>query len=415
MRWQLLLATAAALSPPKDDRSLALWLLEPSRTIDEVRAGAETLAARPPTQPCDALALCMASWAASQKQQGDLLPKLAAKLAPRLSEAVDSPRCAEVLSNTARAFAVRDQRLYRVDGVSSCGSVPRRPRRASRRKGHGERTQVEAARSDAPDAFQGLFAALEEACRAKRLSVDAGNFAVVSRSFAAAREVGACADDAAPFRGAAPADVSEACLRSLDAHAATERLGALDDFVVYSASDVIDRADADELLRLAEEQWTASAAAGDATNDYRTSETASLRDDASRASKAVDRVATKAAALFGLPRSCCETLQLVRYASPAAFYKPHLDCLEEAGQVLLGGQRVGTVLVYLNDVDAGGATRFPALGLEVAPRELQAVAWANVRADGVPDVRARHEALPTTATKVAVNCWVRAFPGADAL
>ena len=279
-----------------------------------------------------------------------------------------------------------------------------------------KRAQVEAARSDAPDAFQGLFAALEDACRTKRLSVDAGNFAVVSRSFAAAREVGACADDAAPFRGAAPADVSEACLRSLDAHAATERLGALDDFVVYSASDVIDRADADELLRLAEDQWTASAAAGDATNDYRTSETASLRDDASRASKAVDRVATKAAALFGLPRSCCETLQLVRYASPAAFYKPHLDCLEEAGQVLLGGQRVGTVLVYLNDVDEGGATRFPALGLEVAPRELQAVAWANVRADGVPDVRARHEALPTTGElKVAVNCWVRAFPGADAL
>ena len=46
---------------------------------------------------------------------------------------------------------------------------------------------------------------------------------------------------------------------------------------------------------------------------------------------------------------------------------------------------------------------------------LLAVAWANVRADGVPDVRARHEALPTAATKVAVNCWVRAFPGADAL
>ena len=432
MRWITLLATAAALAP-KDDKQLALWLLEPSRTIDEVRAGAETLAARPPTQPCDALALCMASWAASQKQQGDLLPKLAAKLAPRLSEAVDSPRCAEVLSNTARAFAVRDQRLALVDSVWSCSSVPRRYRRASRRKGHGERTQVEAARSDAPDAFQGLFAALEDACRAKRLSVeprlldgvgltkvshrsvDAGNFAVVSRSFAAAREVGACADDAAPFRGAAPADVSEACLRSLDAHAATERLGALDDFAVYAASDLIDRADADELLRLAEDQWTASAAAGDATNNYRTSETASLRDDASRASKAVDRVAARAAALFGLPRSCCETLQLVRYASPAAFYKPHLDCLEEPGQVLLGGQRVGTVLVYLNDVDEGGATRFPALGLEVAPRELQAVAWANVRADGVPDVRARHEALPTTATKVAVNCWVRAFPGADAL
>ena len=150
--------------------------------------------------------------------------------------------------------------------------------------------------------------------------VDAGNFAVVSRSFAAAREVGACADDAAPFRGAAPADVSEACLRSLDAHAATERLGALDDFAVYAASDVIDRADADELLRLAEDQWTASAAAGDATNNYRTSETASLRDDASRASKAVDRVAARAAALFGLPRSGSRVVSvatIARWSTPS--------------------------------------------------------------------------------------------------
>ena len=38
----------------------------------------------------------------------------------------------------------------------------------------GSGAQVEAARSDAPEAFQGLFTALEDACRAKRLSVDSG-------------------------------------------------------------------------------------------------------------------------------------------------------------------------------------------------------------------------------------------------
>ena len=237
--------------------------------------------------------------------------------------------------------------------------------------------------------------------------MDAGNFAVVSRSFAAAREVGACADDAAPFRGAAPADVSEACLRSLDAHAATERLGALDDFAVYAASDVIDRADADELLRLAEDQWTASAAAGDSTNNYRTSETASLRDDASRASKAVDRVAARAAALFGLPRSCCETLQLVRYASPAAFYKPHLDCLEEAGQVLLGGQRVGTVLVYLNDVAEGGHTSFAKLGLSVQPVKGDAIVFFPATLEGKLDDQYLHAAEPAVDIKWVSQIWIR--------
>ena len=114
MRWPLLLATAAALSPPKDDRSLALWLLEPSRTIDEVRAGAETLAARPPTEPCDALALCMASWAASQKQQGDLMGTLATKLAPR-----------RVSASLQGAFDPRD----RGDGVM--GSTPSTRKRDS--------------------------------------------------------------------------------------------------------------------------------------------------------------------------------------------------------------------------------------------------------------------------------------------
>ena len=114
MRWITLLATAAALAP-KDDKSLALWLLEPSRTIDEVRAGAETLAARPPTQPCDALALCMASWAASQKQQGDLLPKLAAKLrcARRWRDGGSSERRPRRLSPSTRRAAPRCSRTRR--------------------------------------------------------------------------------------------------------------------------------------------------------------------------------------------------------------------------------------------------------------------------------------------------------------
>ena len=105
----------------------------------------------------------------------------------------------------------------------------------------------------------------------------------------------------------------------------------------------------------------------------------------------------------------------MRYDSLDAFYKPHVDCLDDAGQVLLGGQRVGTVLIYLTDVDEGGSTRFPALDLDVVPRALSAVAWANVRADGDPDTRTLHEARPTSCHKVAVNCWVRAFTGADML
>ena len=99
MRWITLLATAAALH----QRRQTTGAVAPRAVADHRRGAGRRgdARARPPTQPCDALALCMASWAASQKQQGDLLPKLAAKL-PRPSEA-RLAALAEVLFDTARA------------------------------------------------------------------------------------------------------------------------------------------------------------------------------------------------------------------------------------------------------------------------------------------------------------------------
>ena len=290
---------------------------------------------------------------------------------------------------------------------------------------------MEAARSDAPDAFQGLFAALaREALEAKSTSrskltkvsrtVDAGNFAVVSRSFAAAREVGACADDAAPFRGAAPADVSgvPALPRRARGHGAARRPRRLRRLRGFGRHRPRGRGRAaaprggpvDGERRGGRPQTTTARPrrrrCGTTRRARRRPSTASppgpRRCSACRGRSRVVPAARDAAWSRHTHRKDHEekhrcvlrTLQLVRYASPAAFYKPHLDCLEEAGQVLLGGQRVGTVLVYLNDVDEGGATRFPALGLEVAPRELQAVAWANVRADGVRTCARAHGARP---------------------
>lgn len=40
-----------------------------------------------------------------------------------------------------------------------------------------------------------------------------------------------------------------------------------------------------------------------------------------------------------------------------------------------GGQRVCTVLVYLNDVASGGCTAFPQLGMKVHPKKGQSGRW----------------------------------------
>lgn len=52
-----------------------------------------------------------------------------------------------------------------------------------------------------------------------------------------------------------------------------------------------------------------------------------------------------------------------------------------------GFQRRATLLVYLNDVAAGGATRFEQLGFAVQPRAGNALLFFPAFADGSPDAR----------------------------
>jgi prolyl 4-hydroxylase len=75
------------------------------------------------------------------------------------------------------------------------------------------------------------------------------------------------------------------------------------------------------------------------------------------------------AALFQWPMAQAEGLQVLRY-QPGAQYRPHFDHFDAhspGGQVALarGGQRVGTVVVYLATPEQGGATVFPDLGLQI--------------------------------------------------
>ena len=66
-----------------------------------------------------------------------------------------------------------------------------------------------------------------------------------------------------------------------------------------------------------------------------------------------------------------EGLQILRYR-PGAQYRPHFDYFDPAqpGTAAVlerGGQRVATLIMYLQVPSRGGATIFPDVGLEVAP------------------------------------------------
>jgi len=105
-----------------------------------------------------------------------------------------------------------------------------------------------------------------------------------------------------------------------------------------------------------------------------------------------------------------EGLQILRYR-PGAEYRPHHDYFDpqHAGTARIlerGGQRVGTLVVYLNTPQGGGATTFPDVGLEVAPVRGNAVFFSYDRAH--PDTRTLHGGAPVTAgEKWVATKWLR--------
>lgn len=91
----------------------------------------------------------------------------------------------------------------------------------------------------------------------------------------------------------------------------------------------------------------------------------------------VQRLEARLARLLRWPLENGEGLQVLRYG-PGAEYKPHHDYFDpaEPGTPTIlrrGGQRVGTVVIYLNEPEEGGGTYFPETGLRIQPRRGNAV------------------------------------------
>lgn len=129
--------------------------------------------------------------------------------------------------------------------------------------------------------------------------------------------------------------------------------------------------------------------------------------------------AQRVAAFAGLPVAQAEPFVVLRYAVGEE-YKPHYDWFTPAalaaGHAPAQGQRISTVLIYLNQVEQGGVTGFPLLGLKVAPREGSMLRFDNTDSDGVPDQRTLHCGEPIErGEKIIMTAWFRqrSFDPAD--
>ena len=122
------------------------------------------------------------------------------------------------------------------------------------------------------------------------------------------------------------------------------------------------------------------------------------------------RIEARIAALLDWPVENGEGLQILRYG-PGAQYKPHYDYFdpEQAGTPAIlkrGGQRVASLVCYLNTPAQGGATVFPDVQLEVAPVKGNAVFFSYDRPH--PVTRTLHGGSPVAeGEKWVATKWLR--------
>jgi len=111
----------------------------------------------------------------------------------------------------------------------------------------------------------------------------------------------------------------------------------------------------------------------------------------------VQEITNRLEQLTGIPSNHSEYWQLLRYEETQEYNEHHDYITYQVDRS--EGVRILTVYFYLNDVEAGGGTRFPKLNLTVYPAKGRALIWPstnNVNPD-TKDPRTNHQALPVGA------------------
>lgn len=198
--------------------------------------------------------------------------------------------------------------------------------------------------------------------------------------------------------------------RSVSPRGYTEHHDPWDDPRIVDS--VITPAECDEIINTANSNFGRSELVGvNGPDDSRTSETAWI----SKKHPVARKILRRACELTGKSYENCEDIQVVRY-KPGTYYRRHHDsccedsqsCREFEGR---GGQRVATLLVYLNDDFTDGATHFPHHkgGHKMKADPGSAIFFRPLGAESARcHPKALHEGMPiSSGTKYVCNAWVR--------
>lgn len=125
----------------------------------------------------------------------------------------------------------------------------------------------------------------------------------------------------------------------------------------------------------------------------------------------VKKLEARISEITGIPTVNGEGIQILNYVNGGE-YKPHFDYFpdNEGGRTNMsaGGQRIITIIMYLNDVNAGGATIFPEITLNIYPKKGSAVYFSYFNTAGQVDPLTLHGGAPVIkGEKWIATKWLR--------
>lgn len=119
--------------------------------------------------------------------------------------------------------------------------------------------------------------------------------------------------------------------------------------------------------------------------------------------------------LFGFGVAQQEAMQILHYAVGGE-YKPHYDFFppNDSGSqsaIKAAGQRLATLIMYLNTPEKGGETSMPNIGLTVTAKKGNAIYFENIDPQGKPNPQTLHAGMPVQASeKWIATKWLRKRP-----
>jgi len=159
---------------------------------------------------------------------------------------------------------------------------------------------------------------------------------------------------------------------------------------IYIIDNFLSDNDCDQIIQSAEGKMVNSPLTRYDPNDpnFRTSKTSYFQGIGNQ-----DLIEQKICKEIQLSNDDSENSQIQHYRVGNHF-KPHWDFFDpeiDKDFILDGGQRTWTFMVYLNNVEGGGSTKFIELNETIHPKKGTAVIWCNLQENGEPDKNTLHQ------------------------